>query len=127
MCVGGVALYLLIFSFAPAWFGYSNPRHAYPELTLLATAVMLTVPMALWMRLRGMEWRPVLEMSGAAFAMAVGIIVLGRLGILSTADVEEFAGLSFCGPACVAMFVAMLFRYEMYAGRLGHGHGRART
>ena len=110
-------------------FGYSNPRHAYPELTLLATALILTVPMAAWMRFRGMDWQPILEMSGATFAMAVGIIVLGRVGILAPAAVEEFAGLSFCGPACVAMFVAMLFRIDMYGGRSGHGHrhGMARA
>ena len=57
-----------------------------------------TLPMAAWMRFRDMKWRPILEMSGAA---------IGR----------------FCGFACVAMVVPMLFRLDLYTGRTSHfGH-----
>jgi hypothetical protein len=30
-----------------------------------------------------------------------------------------------CGPACVAMFGAMLFRLDLYTGRAGHHVARA--
>lgn len=119
MCAGGVATYLLVFEAGPSMIGYPDPRSELPELSLLAVAVLFTLPMALWMRFRGMEGRPILEMSGAAIGVAVLLIGLGWLGILSQASVREFAGPALCGPACVAMFGAMLFRLEFYTGLAG--------
>jgi hypothetical protein len=120
MCAGGVTLYVLLFAAGPALIGYADPRLQLPELSVLAIALFFTVPMALWMRFRGMAWRPILEMSGAAMGVALLLIGLGWLGILSQAGLREFAGPAFCGPACVAMFGAMLFRLDLYTGLSGH-------
>ena len=125
MCVGGGALYALFFVIGPALLGYADPRLRLPEASLLAIAVIVTIPMGLWMRFRGMEWRPIVEMSGAAIGVALALIGLALLGALSAADFREFADLSLCGPACVAMFGAMLFRLDLYTGRAGHHMARA--
>jgi hypothetical protein len=64
MCVGGGILNGLVFVAGPALLGYPDLRQQSPELALLVTAFDVTLPMALWMRFRGMAWRPTLEMSG---------------------------------------------------------------
>jgi hypothetical protein len=120
MCIGGGALYALLFAVGPAVLGYPDPRQQAPELSLLLVAVCFTLPMAAWMRIRGMDWPPIQEMSGASLAVALLILLLGRVGVLSQADVREFAGVAFCGPACAAMLGAMLLRLDLYTGRSGH-------
>lgn len=120
MCIGGGTLFALIFVVGPGVLGYADPRSSYPELSLLVVAVAFTLPMALWMRLRGMPWAPILEMSAAALAVALVFLALGWAGILSRGGIAEFASLAFCGPACIAMFGAMLFRLDLYTGRSGH-------
>ena len=120
MCVGGGALYALAFYVGPAVLGYDDPRRQFPEVSLTAVALIFTLPMTLWMRFRGMKWRPILEMSAAAIGVALLLLGLGWLGVLSRAGLGEFAGPAFCGPACVAMFGAMLFRLDLYTGRVGH-------
>ena len=37
-------------------------------------AFNMSLPMAAWTRFRGMEWRPIAEMSGAMFALAIVLI-----------------------------------------------------
>jgi hypothetical protein len=124
MCVGGAALALVAFTVAPALIGNPNLRESYPELSLLLIAVILTLPMAAWMRIRGMAWRPILEMSAVPFGLAILLIgfVLVGLAPVSTLQIEFGR---FCGVACAGMFVVMLFRLDMYTGRAGHGMGHA--
>jgi len=74
---------------------------------------MYTLPMAAWMRFRGMAWRPILEMSGAILGLAVMLLALAALGALSPGGVQRWA-LAFCGPACVIMLPVMLLRLDMY-------------
>ena len=125
MCVGGGALNALVFVVGPAQLGYPDLRTTAPELALLLIACLYTLPMAGWMRFRGMAWRPILEMSGATIALALVLVVLAALGILSSEDLHRWA-LMFCGPACVLMLPVMLLRLGMYTGRTGeHTHGRA--
>ena len=93
-----------------------------PEVTLLLVALLYTAPMVAWMRFRGMEWRPVVEMAAASFALAPVVIALAWLGLGSQSIVLELASISFCGPACAVMFVAMLPRLDLYTGRTGHHH-----
>jgi hypothetical protein len=125
MCVGGGALYALAFYAGPAVLGYADPRQQFPELSVVAVALLFIAPMALWMRFRGMDWGPILEMSGAGIGVAIVLIGLAWWTILSKVGLREFAGPAFCGPACVAMFVAMLFRLDLYTGRTGHHSMRA--
>jgi hypothetical protein len=120
MCLGGGALYALLFVAGPALGAYADPTLRAPELSLLAVAVVFTLPMVLWMRFRRMDWAPILEMSAAALAVAVLFIGLAWLGVLSQSTIRELAGPAFCGPACVAMVGVMLFRLDLYTGRTGH-------
>jgi Cu2+-exporting ATPase len=125
MCAVGTPLVNLIFKWGPGAKGYLDPRQQSVELSLLVIALIYTLPMVGWMRFRGMEWRPVLEMGAATIGTAIPFIVLGRLGVLSQADLRTIASPVFCGPACVVMVLAMLPRLDMYTGRSGHhmGHG----
>jgi hypothetical protein len=124
MCVGGSVLNLLLFQAGPSLIGYADPRLQFPELSLLLIAAVYLLPMVVWMRFRGMAWRPISEMSGAAIGLAVVLIALTLVGGFTQASLREWS-LAFCGPACVVMLGAMLFRLDLYTGRTGHhtGHG----
>ncbi len=125
MCVGGSILNLLLFQAGPSVIGYADPRRQFPEPSLLVIAFVYLVPMVLWMRFRGMEWRPILEMAGAAILLAFVMIALTWLGPISQSSLREWS-LAFCGPACVVMAGTMLFRIDLYTGRTGHHMTHAR-
>jgi hypothetical protein len=124
MCVGGSVLNLLVFQVGPAVIGYPDPRQQFPELSLLVIAVLYLLPMVLWMRFRGMAWRPILEMTAAAFALAIVLIALTWSGTMTQVSLRQWS-LAFCMPACVVMVGAMLFRLDLYTGRTGHHMGHA--
>ena len=124
MCVGGAALAVVVFAVVPALIGDPNLRESYPELSLLLIAVILTLPMAAWMRFRGMAWRPILEMSAVPFGLAILLIGFVWVGVAPASALQIEFG-SFCGVTCAGMFVVMLFRLDMYTGRTGHGTGHA--
>lgn len=123
MCVGGGLINAMIFVAGPALVGYPDPREETPGLALLMIAFVYTLPMAAWMRFRGMAWRPTLEMSGATVGLALLLIGLAGFGSISESGLRELA-LGFCGPACAIMFLVMLFRLDLYAGRTGHTMGQ---
>ena len=55
-------------------------------------AAVLALSMVVWMRFRGTEWRPTLEMAGAAIAAGVVMIAGYWLGIVAENDlVQAFA------------------------------------
>jgi hypothetical protein len=112
MCIG-VAVTNFLLRSGP-W--GADLRQAWPGLSLLAISIGLTLPMAAWMRFRGMDWRPILEMSVAGIA---AVMAAAWLGIISASNVAIG---TVCGLACVAMFGAMLFRLDMYTGRSGYHH-----
>jgi hypothetical protein len=118
MCLGGSILNLLVFG-AAGQLGYPTLRYQFPELALLVVAVNYTLPMVGWMWLRGMAWRPNLEMAGVAMGLAILLIGMTALGIVPRSSLSGLR-LSFCGLACPLMAVAMLFRLDLYTGRTGH-------
>jgi hypothetical protein len=122
MCVVGTPVVLLLFVAGPGAIGYPDPRLQFPELSLLTIAVIYALPMVAWVRYRGMEWRPIVDMGGATIAVGVVLVALAWAGVLSDAGLRDYASPKFCGPACAVMFLAMLPRIGMYAGRTGH-HG----
>jgi hypothetical protein len=124
MCLGGAALAVLVFAAIPALFGSPNLRELFPELSLVLIAVILTLPMAGWMRFRGMPWRPIVEMSVVPSALAILIIAAVWAGIAPASALQTEFG-AFCGISCVGMFVAMLFRLDLYTGRSGDHTGHA--
>jgi hypothetical protein len=64
MCIGALVLSVLFFG-AAGLLGYTDMPQQYPELSVLVIAIDLSVPMAAWMRFRGMDWQPTLEMAGS--------------------------------------------------------------
>jgi hypothetical protein len=56
MCVGAIGLSVLFFGGA-AMVGYTNLPERAPVLTVVVVAINLSLPMAAWMRFRGMAWR----------------------------------------------------------------------
>ena len=123
MCAGGAFLSLIVFGI-PALIGSPNLRKEFPELGLILIAILLTLPMAAWMRFRGMEWRPIVEMSAVPIGLAILLIGGEWAGLAADSTVQITFG-SFCGISCVGMFVVMLFRLDLYTGRTGHhmAHG----
>jgi hypothetical protein len=119
MLAGGAVL-ALIFSTILASTMRGMPRvevlNQFAVLICLVVAVAMIVPMVAWMRYRGMEWRPTLEM---AAAMAIPLIpIFALLGL------QVIPGANACGLYCIvmspAMIIAMLLRLDLYTGRTGH-------
>jgi hypothetical protein len=75
--------------------------------------------MAAWMRFRGMEWRPIVEMSAVPIGLAILLIGGVWAGFAPESTLQTTFG-TFCGISCVGMFVVMLFRLDLYTGRTGH-------
>ena len=82
------------------------------EVESLVMATIMAVPMAGWMRFRGHRWAPTLEMSAAMYAgfvLAMPFLwtgAIGEHGLMMVGHVGMF----------VLMLVAMLWRWEEYAG-----------
>jgi hypothetical protein len=118
MCVGAVGLSVVFFG-AAALLGFTDLPQRAPELSALVVAVNLSLPMAVWMRFRGMAWRPTLEMSGAP--MLVGLLLiagywLGAVGESSLIEVQA-------SLACPLMLAVMLLRFGLYSSHAArHAH-----
>jgi hypothetical protein len=118
--VASVAVLALFFSTVLAATIREMPRvevlNQFAVLICLVMAVGMTVPMLAWMRFRGMEWRPTLEM---AAAMVVPLIPIFGLLALQLIPGARACGL-YCAVMIPAMVVPMLFRLDLYTGRMGH-------
>jgi hypothetical protein len=118
-CIGGITLSVLFFGGA-ALIGYPDLIHRFPELSTLVIAFLLALPMAAWMRFRGMEWRPTLEMAAVPIVLGVLLIGLAWLGIVPKSSLIEW----LTRLVCPVMLIPMLFRLDLYTGRKGH-HAQA--
>jgi hypothetical protein len=58
MCVGLAVLDAQFYGVARI-IGYSDPAVQLPEVSTLIVAVNMAVPMIVWMRFRGHQWRPI--------------------------------------------------------------------
>ena len=94
-----------------------------PAVALLAMATMMTVPMVGLMRYRGHAWRPCWEMSASMFIPTFGVIAA-----LGTGISDDFGALMMIEHAAMlpAMLLAMVLRYDEYAG-CGHATARHAT
>ena len=81
-----------------------------PEVSALAMAVAMTVPMVAWMRIRKHTWRLNAEMAGAMIIPTVLLIGGSRLGLLPPTSVMLFTHLLMVP----AMFSVMLARWHDY-------------
>ena len=118
-CIGGVTLSVLFFGGA-ALIGYPELIQRLPELSTLVIAFFVALPMAAWMRFRGMEWRPTWEMAATPIALAILLIGLAWLGIVPRSSLIQW----LTGLACPVMLIPMLLRLDLYTGRKGH-HAQA--
>ncbi len=87
-----------------------------PVPAVLIMAFAMTVPMAAWMRFRGMEWQPIAEMSGAMIAEAFLLIGASWLGIIPEGSLVRLQHMLMMP----AMLLPMLYRLDLYTGRAGH-------
>jgi hypothetical protein len=122
MCIGGGALGFLFFGGAAA-LGYSDVRSRAPVLTTLVLAFNLAVAMVVWMRFRGMQWRPTVEM--AASSVVVGLLMVGAYGLGIAPKALLVQGV--CGLACVAMLAVMVYRFRLYSRPHAHHRVHATT
>lgn len=84
-----------------------------PALSVLVVSAVLAGSMLVWMRFMGMEWRPTLEMAGAAILAGAVVLVAYWFGVIALKDLLTSA----CGVACVIMIGQMLFRFGLYSGQ----------
>ena len=111
MCVGGIPLIVLFF-WGAATIGYPDLLQRFPELSVLVIGCILSLPMIAWMRFRGHEWRPTLEMASTTILLAIVLVGLGWLGILPRSSLFEW----MTRLACPVMIIPMLFRLDVYTG-----------
>lgn len=117
-CIGGISLSVLFFGGA-ALIGYPNLIQRLPALSTLLIAFFLALPMAAWMRFRGMDWRPTLEMATAPLGLGILLIGLAWLGVVPRSSLIEW----LTSLACPVMLIPMLLRLNLYTGRVSH-HAR---
>ena len=115
MCVSLALLGVLVFA-ATTVLGFSDVREEAPELSALVVAAVLAGSMVVWMRFRGMEWRPTLEMAAPALVAGVVMVAGYWIGIVAQRDLIG----SVCGVACLSMIAVMLFRFRLYSTHTGH-------
>jgi hypothetical protein len=117
MCIGGIPLIVLFFVGA-AKLGYPDLLERIPELPVLAIGFILSLPMIAWMRFRGHEWRPTLEMASTTIVLGIVLVGLGWLGILPRSSLFEW----LTRLACPVMIIPMLLRLDHYAGNHHASH-----
>jgi hypothetical protein len=118
MCAGAVVLSVVFFG-AAGLLGYADLPQRAPELSALVVALNLSLPMAAWMRFRGMAWRPTLEMSGST--MLVGLLLIAGywLDIVAKSSLIEVQA----SLACPVMLAVMLLRFRLYSSHTRrHAH-----
>jgi hypothetical protein len=111
MCAGAIVLSVGFFG-AAALFGYSELPDRAPALSVFVIAVNLSLPMAVWMRFRGMQWRPTLEMAGSTMVVGLALIAAYWIGLLARDSLIEIQ----TSLACPVMVAVMLARFPLYAG-----------
>ena len=109
----GMALGALLFRWVLAAFGTTPTeiRVSLPEVTVLVMGVNMSVPMVVWMRRKGHDWRSSGEMAAVMLLSAIPVCVLLRMGAVSFGAVC----LTYCALMVPAMLALMLYRRAEYA------------
>ena len=110
MCAGAIGLRGLFFG-AANLMGFTDLPQRAPEVSVLVIALNLSVPMAVWMRFRGMAWRPTLEMSGSTMVFGLVLIAAYWMDLVAKENLVELQ----TSAACPLMLVVMLFRPRLYS------------
>ncbi len=120
MCAGAVVLSVLFFG-AAALLGYTDLPQQAPELSVFVIALNLSLPMAAWMRFRGMRWQPTLEMAGSTMVVGLLLIAAYWAGLVAKDNLIEIQ----TSLACPVMIAAMLVRFRLYSGSHAAHHEQA--
>ena len=112
MCVAGIAILSALLRWGGPQIGYPDLRGQFPELSTLMLTLWLTLLMIAWMRFRGHEWRPTLEMAGTSIVALPLLVGAAQLGIIPKTSLYPLE----CGLACAFMLAPMLFRRDHYTG-----------
>lgn len=120
MCVGmciSLGVLAALFFGSAAVLGFSTTVwQKVPALSVLVVSGVLAASMVVWMRFMGMEWRPTVEMAGAAIAGGAVVLAGYWRGIVALDGLLT----SVCGVSCVIMIGVMLFRVGLYSGQHAH-------
>lgn len=120
MCASAIGLSVLFFGTA-ALLGFTDLPARAPELSVLVIALSLSLPMAAWMRFRGMAWRPTLEMSGTTMVFGLLLIAAYWMDLVAKDGLIELQA----SAACPLMLLVMLFRPRLYSSH--HHAARVRA
>lgn len=125
--MAGMPIFFMLRSQIPTTSIYAAAFVRGTNLYGLAMAFFMTVPMVVWMIVRGHGWRHSAEMAFAMSAPVVAVIGLSLLGV----DVNQpwISKVSHLGMLA-GMLAAMLYRRDHYTGKAGRsahavhrGHG----
>jgi hypothetical protein len=109
MCIAGGGLKLFFSGAAQA--GYPDLIDLrFPEFSILEIGILLAIPMAAWMRFRGHEWRPTLEMASTSIILAILLVGAASLGFMQKASMLDWLK----RLACPVMLIPMLYRLDLY-------------
>jgi flagellar biosynthetic protein FliP len=86
----------------------------FPEHTLLAVAIGMSLPMIPWMRHRGHSKRSAHEMAAVMAALVIPFVCLALLNVVDGAQ----CGL-YCAAGFIGMFALMLYRRADYLSEPG--------
>ena len=117
MCIG-FAVGDLVYFWAAARFGYSEPFSELSVLSVLVVTFTMTAPMVAWMRFRGMPRRETAEMAAVMPLLALALLTLGWSGLVPMSDLALLEH----GLMMPAMLVPMVFRLDLYTRRSGGDH-----
>lgn len=81
-------------------FWHADPLGGFPELSVVAMGVGMTVGAAAWMRHGGHRWDGTLEIAGAILAPIVGLAIASALGVVDSTRIAAWAD-----PVMIAMLV----------------------
>jgi hypothetical protein len=109
MCVGA-GVFGLVFTKLVAGAGYDHPYQQLPELSAFVMLLAMTLPMAAWMRVRGMETRSISEMSAAMAVETLLLVAALRTGVVQGAALLSLQHLLMMP----AMLIPMLLRLDAY-------------
>jgi hypothetical protein len=115
MCIG-FAVGDLLYFWAAGLLGYSEPFTELPVLSVAVVTFTMTAPMTAWMLYRGMPRRAIWEMSVVMPIVALGLLILGAVGLVA---LDQLALLEH-GVMMPAMLVPMVLRPGLYGGHLHH-------
>lgn len=117
----GMALLGPVYRAGMGFIGYSNLANRFPELSAMAMAVYMTVPMVIWMWYRGHGWQRSGEMAGAMVVLAIVLVVLCVLGVIPHSTLSG-AVMIVMLPA---MVIVMLYRRADYLRASVHRQGKS--